>query len=33
LSSSEMTYAKPNFEEVKQLFWADETTHKAPSSK
>ncbi len=24
-------YAKANFEEVKQLFWADETTHKAPS--
>jgi hypothetical protein len=24
-------HAKPNFEDVKQLFWADETTHKARS--
>jgi len=26
-----MTCAKANFEKVEQLFWADETTHKAPS--
>jgi len=26
-----MTDAKPNFEKVEQLFWADETTHKARS--
>jgi hypothetical protein len=31
LSSSEVTYAKPNFEKVEQLFWADETAHKAQS--
>jgi hypothetical protein len=24
-------HAKPNFEKVEQLFWADETTHKARS--
>jgi len=26
-----MTDAKPNFEKVEQLFWADETAHKAQS--
>jgi hypothetical protein len=31
LNSRDMTYAKPNFEKVEHLFWADETTHKAPS--
>jgi N-methylhydantoinase B/oxoprolinase/acetone carboxylase alpha subunit len=31
LNANDMTCAKPNFEKVEQLFWADETTHKARS--
>jgi len=31
LNANDMTCAKANFEEVKQLFWADEATHKARS--
>jgi hypothetical protein len=31
LNARDMAYAKANFEEVEQLFWADETTHKGRS--